>query len=66
MQDRNVYSIPHCDIFVYLMINDNVEIIKAQKQCGIHTNVFQHCHFKCINGHISTMFFFKSILIIIS
>ncbi len=29
MQDRNVYSIPHCDRFVYLMNNDNVEIIKA-------------------------------------
>ncbi len=29
MQDRNVYNIPHCDRFVYLMNNDNVEIIKA-------------------------------------
>ncbi len=29
MQGRNVYIISHCDIFVYLMNNDNVEIIKA-------------------------------------
>ncbi len=29
MQDRNVYSIPHFDRFIYLMNNDNVEIIKA-------------------------------------
>ncbi len=29
MQYRNVYSIPHCDRFVYLMNTDNVEIIKA-------------------------------------
>ncbi len=29
MQNRNVKSIPHCDRFVYLMNNDNVEIIKA-------------------------------------
>ncbi len=29
MQDRNVYSILHCDRFVYLMNNDNVEIIKV-------------------------------------
>ncbi len=29
MQDRNVYSIAHCDRFVYLMNNDNVKIIKA-------------------------------------
>ncbi len=29
MQDRNVYSIPHCDRCFYLMNNDNVEIIKA-------------------------------------
>ncbi len=28
-QDKNVYCIPHCDRFVYLMNNDNVEIIKA-------------------------------------
>ncbi len=29
MQDRNVYSIPQCDRFVYLMNYDNVEIIKT-------------------------------------
>ncbi len=29
IQDRNVYCIPHCDRFVYLMNNNNVEIIKA-------------------------------------
>ncbi len=28
-QDRNVYSLPHCDRFVYLMNNEKVEIIKA-------------------------------------
>ncbi len=33
MQDRNVYSIPHCDRFVYLMNNDNVEIIKVVMDC---------------------------------
>ncbi len=38
MQDRNVCSIPHCDRFVYLMNNDNVEIIKA----------VVHYFFKCL------------------
>ncbi len=28
-QDRNVYSIRHCDRFIYLMNNANIEIIKA-------------------------------------
>ncbi len=29
LQDKTVYSIPHCDRFVYLLNNNNVEIIKA-------------------------------------
>ncbi len=29
LQDKNMYSIPHCDRFVYLMNNDNVEILKT-------------------------------------
>ena len=28
-QDRTVYSIPHCDRFVYLINHENIEIIKA-------------------------------------
>ena len=28
-QDRTVCSIPNCDIFVYLMNHENIEIVKA-------------------------------------
>ncbi len=37
MQDRNVYSIPHCDRFVYLMNNDNVEIMPYRNRALANT-----------------------------